>query len=281
MEFIPAVMHLASNSSRSANLYIQESILQRDEKISFATNNLLVEIDPQEAILKPSDFRDGIACVKLRVRGGGIGERAAITATTRSQETSLAVAVVSKREKQSSGPRLVTGFRFDRMTPSRVRASYDQETGLIWIYLRNPVVGRYFGDLPLNVALNAPHCQILLAEIILEQIAWIARRKMIESGAEIYISDHHTEEDLEAVRRFMAEYGNKIHSWIADDRIIAQAIENVAHKVALQQGTRQEMPAVPPTPIQPPQPVPKPSRRIFRPFALMRLAALNVIHMFH
>ena len=236
MTFAPDVMHLADNARRYAKLYLREHLTQAGEEISLKVDNPQVELGVKSIRLNPADFHDGLAEIRVPVKGTGIGEKAKVTATLNSHSASLAVEVVSRMERRERGSRIVTGYRFDRTTPSRVRASYDEETGLIWIYLRNPIVERYFSDLPLNVALETPHCQILLAEIIMEQIAWVARRKMIETGAAMYLGENHTEEDLAAVQRFMAEYGNRIHSWIADDRRIERVVESVTHDIQVHEG---------------------------------------------
>ncbi len=56
---------------------------------------------------------------------------------------------------------------------------------------------------------------------------------MIEMGSAMYVGQDHTEEDLDAVRRFTAEYGDKIHSWIADERRIALAVEEATSQLVL------------------------------------------------
>ena len=233
LAFIPDVLRLSNNARRKGRLYLGPTIAQAGDTVRFSVDNPRIEIDKGQVTLREEDFSEGVAVVTLRVKGAGIGEQGVITADVGRRRAQLSLKVVSKQEKPRRGKRLITGYRFDQVTPSRLRASYDPETGLIWIYLRNPIVQRYFGDLPLAVALNTPHCQILLAEIILEQVAWISRRQMIRSGAAMYVSEHHAEEDLEAVRRFISEYGDKIHSWIADDRLIAQAVENLGYDIAL------------------------------------------------
>lgn len=234
LAFIPDVLRLANNSRRRANLYAHESVVRPGNTIHFKLDSTQVEAGLEHFSPQPDDFRDGVARIQVPLKGTGIGSRATLVATAGEQEASLVIEVVSKTEKRRRSSTLLTGYRFDQSTPSRVRASYDDETGLIWVYLQNPIVQRYFGNLPLEVALNTPHCQILLAEIVLEQVAWVARRKMLETGAAMYMGSNHTEEDLTAVRQFMSEYGDKIHSWIADDQIIDQAVENLAERFALQ-----------------------------------------------
>jgi hypothetical protein len=225
LAFKPDMLRLANNARRRAYLYISEQIAQPGDRVRFQVDQPQVEVGVEEVTLHPGDFKRGVARVIAPVKGAGIGRRAVLTAMVNGQAAQMHVEVVSKIERRRRGPYLLTGYRFDSTTPSRTRASYDEESGLVWIYLRNPIVQRYFGGLPLEMALNTPHCQILLAEIILEQVAWLARRKMIEAGAAMYLGSNHTEEDLAAVRRFINEYGDKIHSWIADDQIIERAVK--------------------------------------------------------
>ncbi len=225
LAFLPDVMRMANNARRKAILYVHRSVAKPGDRLHFRVNRRQVELGFEELQLTPGDFKQDVARVELPIKGAGIGSKALVNVSANRHEAQLAVEVVSRQDHRPRGPRLLTGYRFDPVTPSRVRASYDNETGLIWIYLQNPVVERYFGGLPLRVALGTPHCQILLAEIILEQVAWVSRRKMIESGAAMYLSSNHTEEDLAAVQRFTAEYGGKIHSWIADDQVIERVIQ--------------------------------------------------------
>ncbi len=225
LAFVPDVLRLANNARRKAVLYLSKSAAKPGDMLRFQVDQPQLELGFETLRIEPGNFKQDVARVELPVKGTGIGSKMAVTASANGHETRLSVEVVSRQDHRPRGPRLLTGYRFDPVTPSRVRASYDNETGLIWIYLRNPVVERYFGSLPLQVALNAPHCQILLAEIILEQVAWVSRRKMIESGAAMYLSGNHTQEDLTAVQRFMAEYGGKIHSWIADDQVIERVVQ--------------------------------------------------------
>ncbi len=159
--FMPAALRLPNNSRRMARLYVKDTTAKVGDIVTFSTNNPLIATGSKQVQLKEQDFRHGTARVEISVRGAGIGEKAQLTASLRQQQAQLTAEVVSRRENPiSQGRQLVTGYRFDRHTPSRVRASYDETTGLIWIYLLNPIVARYFGDLPLEVALNAPHCQI-------------------------------------------------------------------------------------------------------------------------
>ncbi len=225
LAFVPDVLRLANNARRKAVLYVDRSVAKPGNTVHFRVDQPQVELEFEELRLEPGDFKLDVARVELPIKGTGIGRKALVTASANGEEAHLAIEVVSRQDHRPRGPRLLTGYRFDPVTPSRVRSSYDNETGLIWIYLKNPVVERYFGGLPLHVALSTPHCQILLADIILEQIAWVSRRKMIESGAAMYLGSNHTEEDLAAVQRFMAEYGGKIHSWIADQEVIERVVQ--------------------------------------------------------
>ncbi len=225
LAFLPDVMRVANNARRKVALYVDRSVAKPGDTLRFRVDRPQVELDFEALRLEPGDFKQNVARIELPIKGTGIGRKALVTVAANGNEAQLAIEVVSRQDHRPRGPRLLTGYRFDPVTPSRVRASYDNETGLIWIYLKNPVVERYFGGLPLRVALSTPHCQILLAEIILEQVAWVSRRKMIELGAAMYLGSNHTEEDLAAVQRFTAEYGGKIHSWIADDQVIERVVQ--------------------------------------------------------
>ena len=234
MNFLPGVLRLGDNSRRSASLYVHKSVASPGDVIELKVdeqNGSNLEMNVNKVVLQSDDFRKSVARIKVPVKGTGIGGRGTVVARVNGNQAALEVNVVSKQNLNRSSPLVITGYRFDQTTPSNARASYDDETGIIWIYLKNPIVERYFGNLPLPVALNTPHCQILLAEIVLEQVAWVARRKMIEAGTAMYIGNNHTEEDLAAVRKFMNEYGDKIHSWITDDQVIAQVIEVMTERL--------------------------------------------------
>jgi hypothetical protein len=43
----------------------------------------------------------------------------------------------------------------------------------------------WVGELPLEVALNTPHCQIHLAEIVLEQVDWVAKGLFSEGATNL------------------------------------------------------------------------------------------------
>ena len=235
LAFIPPLVRVPNNSQRTAKLYLHKSVTKPGDKVRFTIKNPKIRLAQSEVRISRSDFKGPVALINIPVKGTGIGTLACLQAKIKGHTAEMTVEVISKAERRPKEPLLLAGYRFDQVTPSRVRASYDDETGLIWIYLKNPIVQRYFNDLPLEVALNTPHCQILLAEIILEQIAWVARRKMIESGAAMYLSSDHTEEDLSAVRKFMNEYGDKIHSWITDEQVINQVVKNIEENFAFLQ----------------------------------------------
>jgi len=47
------------------------------------------------------------------------------------------------------------------------------------------------------------------------------------SHAKLYLSDNHTQEDINEITRFKYQYGNVIHSWIVEENAIQNAINTL------------------------------------------------------
>jgi hypothetical protein len=214
LEFIPGNIGVSDNQRQSAHLFVSSNVGQPGDIIKVRTTCQDIQLISRSIEIKNQMFRGDVAKALVPFRASGIGTSGEIIASVNSQETTLSISVISKRTRRHGKSGLLTGYRFDNEILNRRRASYDEQTGEIVIYLKNPIMARYFGGVTIDTALSISHCQILLAEVILEEFAWVARRKMIESGAELYLGDNHVEEDLAGVERLIYEYGCLIHEWL-------------------------------------------------------------------
>lgn len=214
-------MSIPNNEIRYAELYVSRKICDIGDEVSFEVDNNAIQAKKPSVQLSESDFLGNVARISIPLIGLGIGQTGIFTAKTLRASATQALEVVSKKTKRrgrSSG--LFTGYRFDDSV-SRISASYDAETGEIVVYLKNPLVEKYFGGLSKDQALSRAHCQVFLAGLVLDEVARVAREKVIETGREMYLSDNKLQEDQAWISNFVYEFGPMIHSWIVDDDLLS------------------------------------------------------------
>ena len=224
--FIPDVIKVTNNEKSYAYVYFSEDVGNVGDELFFSSDNPNIQVLNKKTIIERKLFRNDIARIGISIIGSGIGQEGKIVATLNQMSTSLSVEVISKRTRKKRGKSgLISGYDFSEK-PSRKRSYYEDDTGIIWVFIKHPTISKYYSGIDRDMALSLPHCQLLLAEVILEEVAKIARKKMIEANKVMYLGDDRTQEDLIEIERFKYQYGNAIHSWIVDDNSIETAIDN-------------------------------------------------------
>lgn len=222
--FIPDEIVIPNNDKRYGYLYVSNKIGSVGDIVSFKSDNPNIRVLNQKIELEEKNFKNEICMIRIRISGFGIGQSGEITANLNQNYTSMSIEVISKRNRRKQGKSgLISGYDFSE-EPHRKRSYYDEDTGIIWICLKHPTISKYFSGIERDIALSLPHCQLLLSEVILEEVAWIARKKLIETNKETYLSDDRTQEDLIAISKFKYQHGEAIHSWLVDESAIQNSI---------------------------------------------------------
>ncbi|GMR19087.1 MAG: hypothetical protein BMS9Abin34_213 [Patescibacteria group bacterium] len=183
--------------------------------------------DTKEIIVTTTDFifdennanpDNGLEIVHVRVLGKQVGAEGVITAEVNGLKSEILVKVISRRkppkpvERKRSG--LFSDFDFSSAADPNQRVKFERANGKIVIATKAPSVATYFGlD---GQGQEEGHCQVMLAELVIEAVCREIARKKIESG------DPFLGEAAEAMNvvhnRLINRYAEKIHRLLVEKK---------------------------------------------------------------
>jgi len=157
------------------------------DKIGLGSTLNLVSDESGLRVIEPTiDLRDShlitplIALVDVAVRGVEVGREIMVTATCQQYVAGTKVSVVKRENKERGKFGLFKGYRFQPLD-RKVQSLYVPD-GVILINTKDPVNASYFGTEPYTAVEQKYHCQMRLADLILEECLWILVSQALESG---------------------------------------------------------------------------------------------------
>ena len=162
---------------------------------------------------------NGLVIGHIKVIGKQVGAEGIVTAELNGLKAEMLVKVVSRRktpeprEPKKSG--LFRNFEFSPIADPNQRVKFERVSSKIVIATRAPSVTTYFG---LNgEGQEEGHCQVMLAELVVEAVCREIARKKIESCKEPFLGE--ASEAMNVVHnRLINKYAEKIHLLLVEKK---------------------------------------------------------------
>ncbi|MCX5997849.1 MAG: hypothetical protein NTV42_09660 [Chloroflexi bacterium] len=166
------------------------------------------------------DSATGLCIGHVRVIGKQVGAEGIITAEVGVKKAEIIVKVIS-RKKPSEKPEiskksgLFRDFKFSPDADSRQRVRFERSSGYVIIATRAPSVEMYFG--PNGEGQEEGHCQVLLAELVVEAVCREIARQKIEWGQEPYLGE--ASEAMNVIHnKLVYKYSHQIHAMLVEQK---------------------------------------------------------------
>ena len=176
-----------------------------------------------ELILDEKDANpdNGLIISRVRVVGKQVGAEGIITAETKGLKTEILIKVISRKRPTEPPPDvtkrsgLFSGFEFSPIADPHQRVKFERANGKIIIATHAPSVEIYFG--PNGEGQEESHCQVMLAELVIEAVCREVAHRKIESGKEPFLGE--ASEAMNVVHnRLINKYAEKIHGLLVEKR---------------------------------------------------------------
>lgn len=168
---------------------------------------------------KDADPENGLMVVHIKVVGKQVGAEGIISAETKGIKAEILIKVISRKiveppsTQHKSG--LFKNFDFSSAADSHQRVKFERSSGQIIIATRSPSVTIYFGlD---GKGQEEGHCQVMLAELVIEGVCREIARRKIESGKEPFLGEASEAMNV-AHNRLINTYAAKIHNLLVDKK---------------------------------------------------------------
>lgn len=203
-------------SKRNLRLYVDVQKVPIGSEITVIPNSPAVRVDSHKTIVQISQLiTPGVAQVEISISGTELTKGSLVNASYLQYVAGTRVSVV-RREKQPQGMQgLFKDYEF-RPLELKVQSWYDGE-GLIFINTKDPVNQRYFGTEPYKAVTENAHCQVRLADLILNECLQIMASYAYHEGKLERRFPDYPENDIRYyVDTQKFEIGIEIHNWFVD-----------------------------------------------------------------
>jgi hypothetical protein len=171
MAFHPDQVYAYSGRTSFLNLYINTIQIPLGSIIGFTSTNPDIVLECEQTKLDTrSTVGDETAKLVVPFVGHGIGQKGEIRATHINYVARAEVAIISKIEKppKKSEGKFSGEWRYESLGRD-VRTEYDPPTGDIIVNSDHPLNIKYFGQYAKKAYETYLHCQIYLAELIIDE----------------------------------------------------------------------------------------------------------------
>jgi hypothetical protein len=188
-------------------------------RISSDTNRIIIVDSNFVFDEKDADPNTGLVIGHVKIIGKQVGVEGIVTAEIDGLSAEILVKVISRRKTpehhkpEKSG--LFRNFEFSQTADPNQRVKFERVSGKIVIATRAPSVAIYFGlD---GKGQEEGHCQVMLAELIVEAVCREVARRKIESGKEPFLGE--ASEAMNVVHnRLINKYAEKIHRLLVEKK---------------------------------------------------------------
>ncbi|MFA4891142.1 MAG: hypothetical protein WC604_02200 [Candidatus Gracilibacteria bacterium] len=189
-------------------------------KIYSDTKEIIVIDETLNLDEKNANPENGLLISHIKIIGKQVGAEGIITAEIEGRKAEILVKVISRRktptphEKTKSGG-LFKDFEFSPTADPNQRVRFERPNGKIVIATRAPSVATYFG---LNgEGQEEGHCQVMLAELVIEAVCREIAHRKVESGKEPFLGE--ASEAMNVVHnRLINKYAKKIHDLLVEKK---------------------------------------------------------------
>jgi len=108
-----------------------------------------------------------VAQVEITVKGTSIATDVMVTASLHTFSAGTKVSITRREQKERSAGGIFRGYNFVPLE-RKIQTLFDPE-GWILINTRDPVNRRYFGEEPFRAVEENAHCQVRLADLVLNE----------------------------------------------------------------------------------------------------------------
>lgn len=181
LEFERDEYNVRLNANRHLRLFVDVQSIPIGSEIVIMADGQALEIPKSKMAFEEADLvTPQVGELRLAVRGVRLKHDTIVTASFAQYVAGTKVNVV-KREKQDSGKGgLFKGYRFQPLE-RKVQTQWLPD-GYVLINTKDPVNLRYFGDDPGKAVEENTHCQVRLADLILNECLQIMVSQALESG---------------------------------------------------------------------------------------------------
>lgn len=227
--FNPDHLYLKSGQRRRLNLYINVNKVPIGEKIEIQSENYeSIKVITSDLITCSEEMKlsKDIAKAEILIEGHGIGQKGNIIARCNSFEGLAFIEVVSKLEGKLRGKTggKFKGYRFDAL---HLKApSYIDQEGYIIINTNDLTNKRYFGNEPIKAVERLPHCQMRLADLVLDECIQMIVAEALGRTLKIRFQDNPEVDIRNYVQEKKFEIGPEIHEYFVKRELLHLIIEN-------------------------------------------------------
>lgn len=168
---------------------------------------------------KDANPDNGLVIGHSRIIGKQVGAEAVITAEINGLKAEILIKVISRRkitepnEPKKSG--LFKNYEFSSVADPHQRVKFERANGKIIIATRAPSVATYFGLI--GEGQEEGHCQVMLAELVVEAVCREIARRKIELSKEPFLGE--ASEAMNVVHnRLINKYAEKIHRLLVEKK---------------------------------------------------------------
>ncbi|MCX6564222.1 MAG: hypothetical protein NTU60_11570 [Candidatus Aminicenantes bacterium] len=204
------------HSKRNLRLYVDVEKVLVGSEIKVIADSPAIHIDDHKVMVQTSQLiTPQVAQIDIPVIGTELTKGTLVNASHQQYVAGTSVSVV-KKEKQLQGMQgLFKNYEF-RPLELKVQSWYDTE-GVILINTKDPVNQRYFGTEPYKTLTENAHCQVRLADLILNECLQVMASIALNEGKLERRFPNNPETDIRSyVDNMKFEIGLQIHIWIVD-----------------------------------------------------------------
>jgi hypothetical protein len=191
-------------------------VLEDKSIINFESDNEYITITPKIVTVNQEDADEtGVVKVNIVAHGKSVGAEAIVTAKSGNSKAYALVKAVAKKKKPTPSSRgkkttgLLQGIKYDANLGPKVRHVFDSDNNIVKISTQHPSVEVYLG--PAGEGQDLPHCQVLVAELVVDSVCRELARRKSEKGMLLSLSDR-----TDAINRehneLINKYAHIIHS---------------------------------------------------------------------
>jgi hypothetical protein len=181
LEFEREAYSVRIKSRRNLRLFVDTEVVPIGTEIVLASERQAVELAASRVSLKQSDLiTPKVAAMEIAAAGRGLAKDVLVSASVRAFGAGTRVSVVKREKKEDSRGGLFKDYKFQPLE-RKVQSQFTPD-GYIVVNTKDPVNARYFAEDPGKAVEEKAHCQVRLADLILNECLQIMVSQALQSG---------------------------------------------------------------------------------------------------
>ena len=227
MAFYPNRFCAYSGRRSYLNLYAKTTQIRLGSIINLRSYNSQIMLETEQVKLDSGSIvAEEIAKLQVAFTGYGIGQKGEIQATYLDHAASVEVIVVSKILPPPKPKGKFSGdWRYESLGRN-VRTEYDPRTGDILVNSDHPINRKYLGQYAKKAYEEYLHCQIYLAELIMDECLHVAVSEAMHLGKLLPRIDPAT--DLRIyIEEQRFEIGDTVHKYFVKPQLLSLSTSEI------------------------------------------------------